>query len=67
MASPSGLPYFLPHTRMDAIKMLVRDFFVNAYTQPKPHATRRPFHLGWTFDLAVVVVLLIAATGYFAV
>lgn len=67
LAGPSpGLPYFLPSCRMDAIKKHVRSFFVTAYRhdQAQPRYRRASFHLGWAFDAAMVIALLIVVVGY---
>ena len=67
VAGPSGLPYFLPHVCMDAITKDARGLFKTAYARDQRlHRYRReePFHLGWTFDAAVIALLLIAVVGY---
>jgi hypothetical protein len=70
VAGPSGLPYFLPNACMDAIKKDARSLFKTAYAreQPRPRYRRdEPYHLGWAFDVAVIVVFLIAVVGYITV
>lgn len=70
VAGPSGLPYFLPNICMDAINKDTSGFFKTAYArdQRSPRYRREePFHLGWWFDVTVIVALLIAVVGYITV
>ena len=52
VVGPSGLPYFLPHRRMDAMKKLAHGFYQHAYAHDHTPLRREPFHLGWIFDVA---------------
>ena len=68
VVGPSGLPYFLPIFRMDAIRKNARSLLKTAYAREQHRPAYRrdePFHLGWAFDVTVVAVLLIAVVSYF--
>jgi len=54
------------HQPLYTIKKRTHQFCTVAYTQPqsRPNYRREVFHLGWTFDAAVIVALLIAVVGY---
>ncbi len=51
---------------MDALGKNIRAVLRTAYSPPKPRLLngRKPFHLGISFDLIVVAVLIIAIVGY---
>lgn len=51
---------------MDAIKKDARSIFNTAYARDQRPRFRRDehFHLGWMFDVTVIVALLIAVVGY---
>ena len=62
----AGAFYLLPIIRMDAINKDAHTVLKAAYArhQPRPRYSRaEPYHLGWTFDVAVIVTLLIAVAG----
>ena len=63
----AGAFYFLLNAHMEAIKKDASGFFKTAYAQDQRSRYRREehFHLGWTFDVLVIVALLIAVVGYF--
>ena len=52
---------------MDAIKKDARSFFDTVYAPNQRPRLRHEahFHLGWMFDVTVIVALLIAVIGYF--
>ena len=63
----AGALYLLPLACMDAIKKDARSFFDTVYAQNQRPRLRHEahFHLGWMFDVTVIVTLLIAVIGYF--
>ena len=62
-----GALYFLLNAHMDVIKKDASSYFNAAYARNQQPRYRREehFHLGWTFDVMVIVTLLIAVLGYF--
>jgi hypothetical protein len=62
----AGALYFLLNAHMEVIKKDASGFLKTAYAHDQRPRYRREehFHLGWTFDVLVIVVLLIAVVGY---